>query len=167
MAEAATEPLITDEMRAEIGKESEPWTCEVDKTAVRMFARSVGHTDPVYYDEAAAKAAGYRSLPCPPGYLGTPLFDPRTSDATFGGRRGAGPGPQPSRPLTRILNGGTEVELFDDICAGDVLTAISHLAALEERKGGIGEMLISTSKTVYKNQSGKVVAIMTGTGIRY
>lgn len=167
MTEAATEPLITDEMKAEIGKESEPWTCEVDKTAIRMFARSVGHTDPVYYDEAAAKAAGYRSIPCPPGYLGTPVFNPSTSDATFGGRRGRGPGPQPSRPLRRVLNGGTEIEHFGDICAGDVLTATSHVSDLAERRGSIGEMLITTNKTVYKNQDGKVVAIVTGTGIRY
>jgi hypothetical protein len=167
MAQAQTESLITDEMRAQIGVESEPWTCEVDKTAIRMFARSVGQKDPVYYDEAAAKAAGYRSLPCPPGYLGTPLYNPATSDSTFGGRRGAGPGPQPRRPLTRVLNGGTEMEYFDDICAGDVLTATSHLSELEERQGSLGEMLISTNKTVYKNQAGKVVAISTGTGIRY
>jgi acyl dehydratase len=167
MAEATTAPLITDEMRAQVGKESEPWTLEVDKTAIRMFARSVGHIDPVYYNEAAAKAAGYRSQPCPPGYLGTAIFDPTTSDATFGGRRGAGPGPQPSRPLRRVLNGGTEIEMLEDICAGDVLTATSHLAALEERQGSLGEMLISTNKTVYKNQAGKVVAIVTGTGIRY
>lgn len=168
MTEATTTPLITDEMRAQIGKESEPWTLEVDKTAIRMFARSVGHTDPVYYDEAAAKAAGYRSLPCPPGYLGTPVFDPRHSDPTFGGRRGSGgPGPQPSRPLKRVLNGGTEIEMLEDICAGDVLTATSHLAALEERAGSLGEMLISTNKTVYKNQHGRVVAVVTGTGIRY
>jgi hypothetical protein len=167
MSEAATESLITDEMRAEIGKESEPWTCEVDKLQIRMFARSVGHTDPVYYDEAEAKKAGYRSLPCPPGYLGTSIYDPRTSDPTFGGRRGAGPGPQPSRPLKRILNGGTEIEMLEDICAGDVLTARTHIASLEERKGSIGDMLITTSKTVYTNQDGKVVAIMTGTGIRY
>ncbi len=163
----AKESLITDAMRAEIGKESSEWTCEVDKLAVRMFARSVGHQDPVYYDEAAAKAAGYRSLPCPPGYLGTSVFNPATSDSTFGGRRGEGPGPQPSRPLTRILNGGTDIEYMDDICAGDVLTAKSHLAQLEERTGSIGDMLISTNKTVYTNQNGKVVAISTGTGIRY
>lgn len=167
MSDADNESLITDEMRAEIGKESEPWTCEVDKTAVRMFARSVGHTDPVFYDEEEAKKAGYRSLPAPPGYLGTPVFDPRTSDPTFGGRRGSGPPPQPRRPLKRVLNGGTEVEYFDDICAGDVLSARSQVAGLEERKGSIGEMLITTTKTTYTNQDGKVVAVMTGTGIRY
>ena len=41
---------ITDEMRAAIGKEWEPFTVEVDKTAVRMFARAVGYTDLIYYD---------------------------------------------------------------------------------------------------------------------
>lgn len=164
MTQAEAEGLITDEMRAEIGKESAPWTCEVDKTAIRIFARSVGHTDPVYYDEAAAKAAGYRGLVAPPGYLGTPVFRPSTGEA---GPMGRGRGPQPRRPLNRVLNGGTEIEYMDDICAGDVLTATSHLAALEERAGSIGQMLISTNKTVYKNQNGKVVAISTGTGIRY
>lgn len=158
----ALPPLITDEMRAEIGKESEPWTCEVDKTAIRMFARSVGHVDPIYYDESAAKAAGYRGLVAPPGYLGTPIFNPSAA-----GRRGRESGAQPSRPLRRILNGGTEIEYFDDICAGDVLTATSHVASYEETKGSLGEMLIATNKTVYKNQDGKVVAISTGTGIRY
>ena len=160
--------LITPEMKAEVGKRSEPSFYEIDKLQVRLFARSVGHTDPVYYDEAEAKKAGFRSLPCPPGYLGTPVYDPRTSDPTFGGRRGAGPGPQPSRPLKRILNGGTEIEYFDDICAGDVLEAVGYTSDIQERKGSIGEMLITTSKTEYKRQSdGKVVAISTGTGIRY
>jgi N-terminal half of MaoC dehydratase len=160
--------LITPEMKAEIGKRGAPTTYEVDKLAVRMFARSVGHVDPIYYDEAEAKKAGFRSLPCPPGYLGTPVFDPRTSDPTFGGARGSGPGPQPSRPLKRILNGGTEIEYMDDICAGDVLEATSYISDLQERKGSIGDMLITTSKTEYKRKSdGKVVAVMTGTGIRY
>ena len=160
--------LITPEMRAEIGKRSEPTICEVDKLQVRLFARAVGHTDPIYFDEKEAKAAGYRSLPCPPGYLGTPVYDPRTSDPTFGGRRGAGPGPQPSRPLKRILNGGTEIEYMDDICAGDVLESTTYIADIQERKGSIGEMLITTTKNEYKRQSdGKIVAVMTGTGIRY
>lgn len=167
MTEAQAEGLITDEMRATIGKRGTPRTSEVDKTMVRLFARSVGHTDAVYYDEAAAKAAGYRSLPCPPGYLGTPIFKPSGMNEGNAAQMLRSLGPQPRRPLNRVLNGGTEIEYFGDICAGDTLTAESYTDDLVERKGSLGEMLITTNKTEYKNQDGKVVAIATGTSIRY
>ena len=72
----ARESVITDEMRAAVGIEGPPVTLEVEKTNCRMFARSVGHTDPIYYDEAAAKARGFRSIVAPPGFLGTPIFNP-------------------------------------------------------------------------------------------
>ena len=163
MTDATAENLITDAMLDHVGVESDPWTCEVDKTAVRMFARSVGQVDPVYYDEEAAKSAGYRSLPAPPGYLGTPIFNPVAKDNSLG----IVGGPQPSRPLTRILNGGTEIEYLGDICAGDVLSARSHISNYEERKGSIGPMLIVTSKTTYTNQNKDLVAVMTGNLIRY
>jgi hypothetical protein len=159
------EPLITPELQATIGQKGKPRLMEVDKLQIRLFARSVGHTDPIFYDEEAAKAAGYRSLVCPPGYLGTPVFSPSVGEPAM---PMAGGGPQPSRPLNRILNGGTEIEYFDDICAGDVLEAVGYTSDLQEREGSIGQMLITTSKTEYTRKSdGKLVAIMTGTGIRY
>jgi hypothetical protein len=163
MTQASSDSLITDEMRARIGVKSPGSRLEIDKTMVRLFARAVGHTDPVYYDEGAAKAAGYRSLPCPPGYMGTPVFNPRARQADLG------PMSLPDSPvkLTRILNGGTEYEYLGDICAGDVLTSTSYISDLAEREGSIGRMLIVTSKTDYTNQDGKLVAISTGTLIRY
>ena len=157
------EPLITPELQATIGQKSKLRLHEVDKLQIRLFARSVGHTDPIYYDEEAAKAAGYRSLVCPPGYLGTPVFNPKQAEPAMPMQ---GTGPQPSRPLNRILNGGTEIEYLADICAGDVLTSATHTADLEETKGSTGEMLVVTSKTVYK-RGGEVVAISTGKLIRY
>lgn len=57
-----TQSLITDEMRASVGVESEPTILEVDKTGIRMFARAVQQTDQIYYDEEYAKSKGYRSL---------------------------------------------------------------------------------------------------------
>ena len=152
--------IITDEMRAVIGQESEPQTVEVDRTAVRMFARGVGHTDPVYYDVDLARRRGYRDLPCPPAFLGTPVFNPNqpARTVTFGFKS----------PLKRVLNGGTEVEYFDeDICAGDVLTSAAKIVDLTERQGSMGPMLMIRIEATYRNQKGKVVAIMRGTGIQY
>src|SRR5207244_5297951 len=142
--------IISDEMRAVIGVESESWTLEVDKTAVRMFARAVGYTDAIFYDEDFARSRGYRSLPAPPHYLGTPVFNPVGSDSTFGGPRGGGPGGRVRHNLKRVLNGGTEIENLDTICAGDVLTASTKVAELQERQGSIGKMLITITETTYR-----------------
>lgn len=163
---AEDESLITEEMRARIGVESASWTLEVDKTTVRMFARSCQYTDPVFFDEEFARSKGYRSLPAPPHYLGTPMFNPATSDPTFGGPRGGG-GPRANNPkLKRILNGGTDIEYLDTIQAGDVLTASSKVADISERKGSLGTMVITVTETTYK-RDGTVVAISRGTGIAY
>ena len=155
MAEAQS--VITDEMRKLIGVESEPWTVEVEKTDVRMFARSVGHTDPIFYDETEAKQRGYPSIVAPPGYLGTPIFMPGRP------QRGA---PQLNIPYHRRLNGGTEIEYFDDICAGAVLNATSQIAKIEETSGRLGPMVIVTTETIYR-RGNTIVAKLRGTGIRY
>ena len=160
MAEAS---VITDEMRAVIGKELESATVEVDKTAVRMFARAVGHTDLIYYDEEYAKSKGYRNLPVPMGFLGNP------ANPIFRPDRPPRPGhvmPFKS-PCQRVLNGGTDIEYYEPICAGDVLTSTAKIADISERRGGIGPMLLITAETTYKNQEGRVVARFRGTLIQY
>ena len=155
------ESVITDEMREAIGKESAPTTLEVDKTGFRMFARAVGHTDLIFYDEEYAKSKGHRGIVAPPGFFGTPAFKP-------GGGRSEGP---PARgfsiPYKRVLNGGTEYEYLDSVCAGDRLTSTTKISGFTERKGSIGPMLITERETTYTNQAGNVVAKMLGTTIQY
>ncbi len=152
--------VITDKMRAEIGVESEPITFEVDKTACRMFARAVGYTDPIYFDEQYAKSKGYRSIPAPVGFLGHPTYDPNGPQRLGGYFR-------TDTPFKRILNGGTDIEYFDTVCAGDVLTATSKLVDLSERESRLGPMLITVTESTYRNQDGKLVARARGTGIQY
>lgn len=167
MADQQFESVITDEMRELIGKKGPETVSELTTTSVRMFARSVGYVDPAFYDEAVARERGFRSLPAPPGYLGTPIYNPADSDPTFGGRRGGG-GFRSPYPL--VLNGGTDIEYTgEQICAGDTLTSATALASLNERwSGALGvPMLIQVSETTYTNQNGKVVAISRGTGISY
>ncbi len=77
--------LITDELRAAIGRESPPVTYEVDNLGCRQFARSVGYTDPVVYDEEHARSQVHRGIVAPAGFLGHPIYTPA--------RPARGPGP--------------------------------------------------------------------------
>ncbi len=160
-AQEVAESVITDEMREAIGKESPPATLEVEKTGCRMFARSVGHTDQIFYDEEHAKSKGHRSIVAPPGFFGTPVFKPG------GGRSEGPPGRGFSIPYKRVLNGGTEYEYVESVCAGDTLTSTSKISGFTERQGSIGPMLITERETTYTNQNGTVVAKMYGSAIQY
>jgi hydroxyacyl-ACP dehydratase HTD2-like protein with hotdog domain len=154
-------------MRATIGKDAEPLIVEVDKTAIRWFARAVGHTDLVFYDEAYAKSKGHRSLICPPGFLGHAIHTPQTPTNIIGNSVKRTPMP-PGIKVTRLLNGGTEFEYYgEDICAGDVLKSVGKITDLRERTGSLGKMLILQSESNFYNQEGKLVATERGTGIIY
>ena len=162
----APNSVITDEMRAAVGVDGPAVTLEVEKTNCRMFARAVGHTDPIFYDESAAKARGFRGIVAPPGFMGTPVFRPGSTGGAPGEMGGRGF----SLPYKRVLNGGTDYEYFpetDAICAGDTITARSRISGFEETEGSLGPMLITTRETTYTNQDGKLVARMRGTVIQY
>ncbi|HUF53105.1 MAG TPA: MaoC family dehydratase N-terminal domain-containing protein [Dehalococcoidia bacterium] len=154
------ESVITDEMRARIGVESEPVPYEVDNTGCRQFARAVNYSDPIYFDEVAAKAKGHRGIVAPFGFLGHPVVVP------------GGPTRVPEAfrldiPYKRVLNGGTDIEYLQEVCAGDRLTATTKLSNLTEREGKIGPMLIVETETTFRNENGETVAIQRGTAIRY
>ncbi len=157
---------LTEEMKNMIGWESESWIFEVTTTSVRAFARGVGYTDPVYFDEKAAIDAGYRNLPAPPTYLGTPVFIPGKSDDTFSS-------PPNSRPeinhgLKGLLDGGTEIEYFDTICAGDKLICTAKLAGLVTKESkALGTMLVTSFESTFINQDQKIVAIQKAQLINY
>lgn len=154
--------LITDEMRASVGVESEPVVLEVDKTGIRMFARAVQHTDQIYYDEEYAKIKGHRSLVAPPGYFGTPIYNPKNPPRGPGTQLGAH-----GKPL-RALNGGSEFEFTEhEICAGDVITAVTKVVSVTERQSSLGMMVITRRETTYTNQDGVVVARSYGTSLAY
>ena len=150
---------ITDEMRASIGVEGPPTVNDVDKTGIRMFARAVGYTSPLFYDEEYAKSKGHRSLIAPPGYLGTARYNPNAQRPMGGpgrGRTGGG------------LDGGVERKYTGvEICAGDVLTAVSKIVDISERPSRLGMMVITRRETTFTNQNGEVVCRAYNTILTY
>lgn len=154
----AEDSIITDEMKAAIGVESEPSVYEIEKEPIRRWADSIGDPNPLYHDEEYAKSQGYRSLVAPPGFLGNYAYPIKA---------GAGPRRGFRSPFTRVLNGGNEYDFIKPVQAGDTITATSRLAELREREGRLGKMLFIINETVYKNQDGEIVARSRGTGISY
>ena len=154
-----SETLVTDDVRALIGRDWPPVELEVDRSGVRMWARAVGFDDPVFYDEDVARERGFASLPAPPGFVGAPRTRPGDPE----------PGP-PIRglhpELTRSLNGGTEFEYLVPIVAGDVLVATTRIVGVEEKEGKVGRMLIFRRETTYRRE-GRDVAVMRQTVINY
>lgn len=153
----AAEFELTDEMRAVVGVESDPWPVEITTTSIRAFARGVGYTDPRYYDLASAQAEGYDTLPAPPCYLGTPVWLPGQSDPTFSGPRNTGPSLR--HGLKGLLDGGTEVVYERPLRAGDQLFMRSKTSNLEVKESkGLGKMLVVTSEQTFTDQvTGEVV----------
>ena len=45
-----------------IGHKFEPFTAIVEAGKIKLFCKAIGEEDPIYSDEAAAKAAGYRGI---------------------------------------------------------------------------------------------------------
>ena len=157
---------LTDAMKATIGVESEPWPVEFTSTGIRGFARGVGYQDPVYFDVAAAKAAGYENLPAPPTYQGIPVFIPGKCDPTYG--QPLGGGPRLDHGLKNVLDGGTECTYERIPVAGETLQWTSKIADLEVKSSkSLGTMLVITNEGTFRDSSGAIVFRSRGQGIYY
>jgi N-terminal half of MaoC dehydratase len=163
----AAEFELTDEMRAVVGVASEPWPVEFTTTSIRAFARGVGYTDPRYFDDDVARAAGSSSLPAPPCYLGTPVYIPGQNDETFSGPKHTGPALR--HGLSGLLDGGTEVVYERRPQAGDRLLMTSMVSNLEVKESkGLGKMLVVTNEQEFCDErTGDVVMRVFGQAIYY
>jgi acyl dehydratase len=155
--------LIPSETRALVGKPlGAPVTATIHADEAERFAYAAGDTNPLYLDEAAARAAGHPARVVPPAFLVWAFEPPRP----LAGLRDDGlwrdAGPPLRLGVSRVLYGGEEWEYRAPVYAGDTLTAETRLAALEEKTGGSGPFVLLTTETTYTNQAGEVVALVRG-----
>jgi acyl dehydratase len=135
--------------RSHIGRKLPPATLEIEKGRLRFFAKAIGETDPIYTDEAAAKAAGYPSLPAPPTFIFAAELD---ADTVLPVLRELGV------DLRRILHGEQQFTYLAPVCAGDTITVVSQITDIYDKKNGALEFLVKDSSVT--NQHGKPVAKM-------
>ena len=138
--------------RSHIGREFGAHTADIEKGRLRFFAKATGETNPIYFDEDAAKAAGLPALPAPPTFLFSmdmEVPDPFGILAVMG------------IDLGKILHGNQEFTYLKDVYAGDSISFKSKVMDIFDKKGGALEFIVK--KTSATNQKGEVVAEMTRT----
>ena len=138
--------------KTHIGYAPDPVTMDIEKGRLKFFARSTGQEDPIYLDEDAAKAVGFRALPAPPTFLFSIDLE-QEAPMAFLDLLGVDVG--------RILHGEQEFTYFQPICAGDTITLKSRIEDIYDKKNGAMEFVVQKFSST--NQLGEHVADMTRT----
>lgn len=133
--------------RSKIGQALAPGSYEVEKGQLRFFSRTVGETDPVYFEEGAARAAGYRSILAPPTF-GFSILRGSAEQMPVVDAMG-----WDDDELARLLHGEQSFEYGAPICAGDVISISETITDMFERRGGALQFVVT--RTRLTNQLGE------------
>ncbi|WP_326539199.1 MaoC family dehydratase N-terminal domain-containing protein [Pseudorhodoferax sp.] len=129
-----------------IGKPLGSFQAVAEAGQLRFFARTVGETNPVYLDAAAARDAGHPGIPLPPTFL----FSLELQNPSTAWRDELGIVPN------RILHGEESFVYHRMAYAGDTLRFDMRIADIYDKKGGALEFVVRESRV--SNQRGEHVA---------
>ena len=148
----SSKEVITDEMRSFIGLESDPVTYVVEKHSIEHFARAIGESNPIYFDEQFAKD-NVGGIIAPPTFIR--LFRPKRLEKQF------------PDSFSNLVDGGSSYTFHEKIFVGDQITVVSKLKDLFIKSGSFGDMMFKISLTSYTNQKNILVAEQEITTILY
>lgn len=118
--------------RSHVGRTWPPFEVEVDKSRLRLFAKSIGEQRPEYHDETAAQRLGHRSLLAPPTF-GYCLGADDPAGLQFLDDLGI--------PIGRMLHAEVSLVHHQPIVAGDRLTVTRRVADIFAKKSGALEFV--------------------------
>ena len=103
---------------------------EVERDHIRRFAEAIGDHNPIYVDEAAARAAGHPRIPAPPTFA----IALRTNDPRDG----------IDIDWRKLLHGEQEFTFARPLYAGDRLTIVARIAdaAVKQTKSGVMDVMV-------------------------
>ena len=141
--------------RAFIGRTSQPRAIDVEKGQLKFFAKATGATDPIYFDEDAARAAGHPTLPAPPTFLFSLALGAPAKGMDLFEDMGVS--------MKSVLHGEQSFIHHRAIYAGDRITLTTRTADIYDKKGGALEFVIQDTAAV--NQAGELCAEMRTTTV--
>ncbi|MGI8512729.1 MAG: MaoC family dehydratase N-terminal domain-containing protein [Solirubrobacteraceae bacterium] len=135
-----------------VGKTYPAFEYEVGREKIREYADAVGEENPVYFDRAAAREAGFRDIAAPPmfavvysaGAIGPAILDPEVGI-----------------DFEQMVHGGQEFVWGEPVCAGDTISTTASVKEISERAG----IVFYAFESVSENQDGQKVVRGTWTNI--
>ena len=152
-----TASLITDELRALIGTQFEPYVLHVERGDVMRFAQAVPMTSSMFTDELQARHTRFGGTVAPPTYLIVMRILEAKVLSTLWDRIAC----------QANLDGGSIWTFLEPIRPGDRIEARAKLVDLYERDGRVGRMLFAIIEIDYANQFGQLVVQQRDTSIWY
>lgn len=127
-----------------IGVEFEVGQATITREHIARYCATVGETNPLYLDEAAAAAGPYGAIVAPPSILSALLMEPRPDpDVRFGNTSYAA---------------GTRFDYFEPVRAGDTISVSALVKGVFAKTGRSGTMVFAVYQSRYRNQHGVEVA---------
>ena len=133
--------------RSLINKRYPPISFDVEKQRLRFFAKATGQTDPIYFDEQAARENGHPSILAPPTFL-TVVGHEQEKPYKYITDLGIDFG--------KILHAGQTYKYYKPVYAGDIITMESQIIDLYEKKNGALQFI--EFQSTYANQDNIMVA---------
>ena len=150
--------LIPPESLARVGEIlAGPVTVRIDRRESQRYAYAVGDLNPIYFDDASAKAAGYRTLTIPPLFITHALVAPEPAsklrtDGLYEDSASV------ALEVARMMFGGEEWDFLEPVCVVDEITGTTRLLDLDQKEGKKGPFVRLVRETTFTNQDGQVVA---------
>jgi acyl dehydratase len=141
--------------QSKLGFEFPVYTFTVEKEKIIEFAIAISQKEnkeqinPIYYDEDAAKKAGYQGIPVPPTFVTSSFF--WTGGGLMGTVKILG------IDISKLLHREEEYEYFGSIYAGDVITRKMKVVDIlkKGKRNMIMEVTVLESELI--NQRGELV----------
>ena len=136
-----------------VGRATSPFKTVVERTKLAEYARALHLRNPIHWEPAAARAAGYRDVVAVPGFITSLTMHQRDIKfATF------------ALNESKSLLGELRWEHRGIVCAGDELSGCSTLVDVS-KKSGRRTMDVLVIETRLVNQFGDTVVVVAETHI--
>ena len=150
--------LLNDEARDWAKEPFAPYEVTVSATDIARYARAIGETNPIHYDEEAAYAAGHSAVIAPPYFP----YTIRMQAANLRHRSELEPDGSSSEDVppietTRAMAGETKIEMGVPVAAGDTITLEKRVVDIYEKSGRSGDLVFVVQEFRFTNQNGALV----------